>query len=152
MKIAFAVSTLGMGGAERVLVNMANYWSKRGHSIEILTLQPKGNTPSYELDDGIVYSPLSLALDSRHFIQFAANNFSRIRVIRQAIRRSKPDVVISLINRMNVLVSLASIGLGIPVVVCEHSDPAQCSIGGRGWELLRRLTYSRADSVVVLTN
>jgi glycosyltransferase involved in cell wall biosynthesis len=152
MKVTFAISSLGLGGAERVLVNMAHYWSNKGHSIEIMTLQPKDNVPFYELDDALIHSPLSLAGESNNVIQFLTNNLRRTRVIRAAIRRSKPDVVISLMDRVNVLVLLASIGLGIPVIVCEHNDPAHYSIGGRGWELLRGLTYSRADSVVVLTN
>ncbi len=134
------------------MVNMANYWSQRGHTIQVFTLGPRNSTPFYKLDDSIAHSPLSLGRDSRTLLQFVANNSRRIWVIRDALRRSLSDVVISFMDRMNILVSLASIGSGIPLVLCERIDPAQHDIGGRGWELLRRLTYARADSVVVQTS
>jgi GalNAc-alpha-(1->4)-GalNAc-alpha-(1->3)-diNAcBac-PP-undecaprenol alpha-1,4-N-acetyl-D-galactosaminyltransferase len=152
MKVTFVISALQAGGAERVLVNMANYWSKRGFSVEVLTLWPKGSTPFYRLDDAVVHSPLSLAGDSKTFTQFVANNLRRMRALRHAIIKSRPNVVVSLIDRTNILVSLASLGLGIPLVLCEHTDPAQIKIGGNFWELLRNVTYSRADAVVVLSN
>ncbi len=151
MRIAFVIDGLGAGGAQRVLVNMANYWAQKRHAIEILTLEPKGMAPFYQLDESVVYRPLSETRDSNSSIEYLTNNLRRTRVMRKAIRRSAPDVVISLVDRMNVLALLASIGLGIPVVVCEHSDPAQHQIGGRGIELLRELLYRRADSVVMLT-
>lgn len=152
MHITFVISSLQGGGAERVVANMANYWSKKGHFIEILTLWPKGSIPFYELDDAIIHSPLSLARDSNNLIQFVSNNLRRIKVIRDAITKSWPDVVISFMDRTNILVSLAFVGLEIPLVLCERNDPAEENIGGLGWELLRRLTYPRADSVVVQTN
>lgn len=152
MKVMFAIYGIGGGGAERVLVNMANYWSKKGHSIEIVTLWPEGSTPFYQLDAAVVHSPLSLARNSNNVFQGLANNLRRLCAIRNAIIKSKPDVVISLMDTMNVRVSLASIGLGIPIVLCEHTDPAAHNIGGRVWDILRRVTYPCADSVVVLTN
>jgi GalNAc-alpha-(1->4)-GalNAc-alpha-(1->3)-diNAcBac-PP-undecaprenol alpha-1,4-N-acetyl-D-galactosaminyltransferase len=152
MKLAFVISSLQNGGAERVLVNMANYWSRKGHSIEIFTLWTKGSKPFYELDDAVIHTPLSLARDSKNVIQFVANNLRRVRVIRSAIKTSRPDILCSFLDRTNVLVSLASIGVGIPLVLCEHTDPSKHTIGGRGWELLRTWTYPQADAVVVLTN
>lgn len=131
---------------------MVNFWSRRGHCIEILTLWPKGSQPFYELDAPIVHRPLSLARDSDNLLQFIAYNLKRISVIRRAIIRSRPDIIISSLDKTNILVSLASIGCGIPLIVCEHNDPAESKIGGRGWELLRKLTYSRADALVVETN
>ncbi len=152
MRIAFVIDGLGTGGAQRVLVNMANYWAQKRHAIEVLTLEPKGMAPFYQLDDSVVYRPLAQTRDSNSRMEFLANNLRRTMAMRKAIRSSAPDVIISLADRMNVLALLASIGLGVPVVVCEHSDPAQQQIGGPGIELLRRLLYGHADSVVMLTH
>jgi glycosyltransferase involved in cell wall biosynthesis len=152
MRITFVIETLAAGGAERVMTSMANHWSRKGHAVEILTFWPKGSSPFYKLDDGVVHSPLSLAEESNTFVQFVSNNVGRIRAIRDAISKSRPDVVISFMDRANMLTSLACIGCGIPLVLSERNDPAQRNIGGRSWELLRRLTYPLADSVVVQTN
>jgi GalNAc-alpha-(1->4)-GalNAc-alpha-(1->3)-diNAcBac-PP-undecaprenol alpha-1,4-N-acetyl-D-galactosaminyltransferase len=152
MRITFVISTLQNGGAERVLVNMANYWAKRGHEVEIVSLASKSDAPFYELGEAVVYSPLSLAQKTTGALDFVGNNLRRIKVIREAIRRSNPDVVISFMDRMNVMVALATIGLDVPVVLSERNDPAQYKIGGLGWEWLRKLTYPLADSVVVQTH
>ena len=59
----------------------------------------------------------------------------------------KPDVVISFMDRPNILTLLATRGSGIPVIVSERTDPAGRHIG-RQWEVLRRLTYPWADALV----
>jgi glycosyltransferase involved in cell wall biosynthesis len=151
LKITFVIETLSAGGAERVLANMANYWSRRGHSIEIFTFWSKGSLPFYTLDTAVVHFPLSVAGGSSNLARFIINNWRRIETIREAIRKSQPDIIISFMDRPNMLTSLACVGCGIPLVLSERVDPAECSIGGMGWEILRRLTYPLADSVVAQT-
>ena len=63
---------------------------------------------------------------------------------------TKPDVVISFIDLTNVMVLLATRGLGLPVIVSERIDPHHHAIGRVG-TALRRLTYPKADRVVVQT-
>jgi GalNAc-alpha-(1->4)-GalNAc-alpha-(1->3)-diNAcBac-PP-undecaprenol alpha-1,4-N-acetyl-D-galactosaminyltransferase len=77
------------------------------------------------------------------------NNFRRVRVLRAAIRASRPHVIISLMSETNVLTLLATMGLDVPVFVQEQIDPHQHSIG-KAWSLLRRWIYPRATHVVVL--
>ena len=56
MKITIFISALSGGGAERVVCNLANHLSKKGHLIEILTM---GEAPPAEpLNDGIKEIPL----------------------------------------------------------------------------------------------
>jgi glycosyltransferase involved in cell wall biosynthesis len=66
-----------------------------------------------------------------------------------AIGRTRPDVVISFMDRTNVLVLLATVGARRPVFVADRTaaDPAS----GRIWRTLRRITYRRATAVVVQT-
>jgi glycosyltransferase involved in cell wall biosynthesis len=49
----------------------------------------------------------------------------------------------------NVTTMMASAGLGVSVIVAEHSNP-RVNPANRTWRLLRRLTYRFAEKVVVL--
>ena len=70
--------------------------------------------------------------------------------IRRALIATKPDVVISFIDLTNVMVLLATRGLRLPVIVSERIDPHHHAIGRAG-TALRRLTYPKADRIVVQT-
>jgi len=77
------------------------------------------------------------------------NNFNILLRLRQAIRASRPDLLVSFLDTDNVRCLLAMRGLGrIPTIVSERSDPHGWSIG-RAWETLRRITYPWADCLVV---
>jgi glycosyltransferase involved in cell wall biosynthesis len=149
MRITLIISSLGPGGAERVMSIMANYWAEHGHNLTLVTLGPP-DTDFYALDPRVQRVGLDLMGYSSNFLAAVRNNVLRVRRLRQAIRASQPDVVLSFVDRTNVLVSMSTLGLGRPVIVSEHIDPRQHAVGFI-WAGLRRLLYPRAAAVVVLT-
>jgi len=149
MRVTLVISSLGAGGAERVMATMANHWAKRGWIVSLLTLDNGHQPPFYELHPRVAYHPLGIAGTSKNAWQRMLNNLRRIWALRTAIRASSPQVVISFLSELNVLTLLATAALGIPVIVREAIDPHEHSIG-KAWESLRRLTYPRAARVVVL--
>ena len=40
MKVDFLISSLGGGGAERVMVLLANYFVEKGHDVSLITFSP----------------------------------------------------------------------------------------------------------------
>ena len=93
---------------------------------------------------------LGLTRDSKNCWEFICNNLRRVQALRALFRGSEFDVVVSFMDKTNVLVLLATLGLGVPVIVSEHTDPRKYSVG-RVTAGLRRMLYPSARAVVVLT-
>lgn len=74
----------------------------------------------------------------------------RLAGLRKSLLATQPDLVISFIDTLNVQVLLALSGRQVPVIVSERVYPPSYSIGRR-WDMLRWLTYPRAQAVVVQT-
>ncbi len=148
MNVTLIISSLSSGGAERVLTTMANYWGEKGWKIHLLTLDDGSETPFYELHSAIIHNPLGIAGQSTNVIQGMRNNLQRLLVLRNAIKKTDPQIIISFMDRTNVLALLSLIGLHFPIIVSERSDPHYQRIG-RGWEELRWLIYRRAAALVV---
>ena len=143
MRLTLVIWSLSCGGAERVLSRMANHWAARGWEVTLLTFDGS-EPPFFDLHPAVRHRPLGLAT-SRASVRRLAR---LLRVLRRAIRESAPRVVISFMDQINVLVLLATRGLGLPVVVSERVWPAHHAIG-RHWNVLRRWTYPWATRLVV---
>jgi glycosyltransferase involved in cell wall biosynthesis len=71
-------------------------------------------------------------------------------MLRDAIRKSMADIIISFIDTTNIVTLLATQGLEIPVVVSERANPALDNIG-QIWRVLRRITYPLSCALVLQT-
>lgn len=147
LKVCFFIWGLRAAGAERVLTFLANAWSEKGWRVQILTMEDGRVEPFYPLAEGVGLRTLDLLKDSASFASGLANNLRRIRTLRRAIREARPDVLISFVDKANILAVCASRGLGVPVIISERTDPSRRSLG-RWWTLLRGLAYPRAAAVV----
>jgi GalNAc-alpha-(1->4)-GalNAc-alpha-(1->3)-diNAcBac-PP-undecaprenol alpha-1,4-N-acetyl-D-galactosaminyltransferase len=150
MVICLVVSSLGAGGAERVVTTMANYWVGRGRKVILVTLDDGRSEPAYRLDPAISWRALNLMKPSRNLLHGLFSNLRRIVVLRRALVQARPDVVISFIDQTNILVILASMGLSVPVIVSERVDPARHAIAWP-WSKLRQVLYPRAACLIVQT-
>ena len=151
MRVTLIIYSLGGGGAERVMSILANHWASSGWRVTLLTYDDGSVPPAYDLRKDVVRRTLSIAGESMNLAQAIANSVERLAVLRRSIRDSDPEVVISFLVSVNVRTILACVGLGCPVIVSEHSDPANQPIGWV-WSALRRCVYPWAAAVVALTN
>jgi GalNAc-alpha-(1->4)-GalNAc-alpha-(1->3)-diNAcBac-PP-undecaprenol alpha-1,4-N-acetyl-D-galactosaminyltransferase len=150
MRITLAISSMGCGGAERVMATLANRWAgEEGQSVTLLTLSAAADD-FYQLDPNVARIGLQLLKPSHGAAHAFLANARRVAAVRRAIESSAPDVVVSFMDTMNVLTLCATAGLGVPVVVSERIDPTACT-PGRFWSLLRRATYGRASGIVIQT-
>jgi glycosyltransferase involved in cell wall biosynthesis len=147
MRLTLVIPSMERGGAERVMSILASSWAENGHKITLLTLKREVN-PAYELHPDVKLRNLGLTGKPATNSLFAVfGQVARLRALRRAIRESQPDLIISFMERTNVLTLVATRGLRIPVIVSERVDPRHYDIG-RLWNGLRSLTYRWAAALV----
>ncbi len=148
-RLTLVISSLGPGGAERVLTTIANSWVQKGAEVTLISLAPLG-ADFYPIDPRISRVGLDLLSPSRGPMSAAAANLRRAQALRGAVLASRPDVIISFGDRTNLLTLISTLRLPIPVIVCERSDPRSQRLG---WlpEQLRRSLYPKASALVVQT-
>lgn len=149
MKLALVISSLGGGGAERVMTLLANAWAQRGNEVTLITLA-SNLRDTYPLDPRVRRVALDVAGTSAHVLAALGHNFVRIRALRRAIVACRPDAVISFIAESNVRVLVAAAGLGVPVIVSERVSLSGHRLRGV-WRALRRWLYPRANVIVAQT-
>lgn len=148
MKITLFDSLIGSGGAERVLTTIANELVNTC-SVSIVTFQSTPDEIFYDIDKHIEVRCLDLLKKSKGLLDALGSNIYRIKSLREEIKTLAPDVIVSFLPENNVLTILSCVGLNIPVIVTEHTDPYGTALGKK-WDNLRKLLYKRADVLVVL--
>ena len=149
MRITLVISSLGSGGAERVMSMLASQWATKGWPVTLITLDD-GNNDFYPLPPAITRVALDVMNPSSNPVSAVFHNIRRVSRLRSALRKSTPQVVLSFVDRTNVLVLLTAWGLRVPVVVSERTNPPAYPLG-LAWEALRRLAYPKAKGLVLQT-
>jgi GalNAc-alpha-(1->4)-GalNAc-alpha-(1->3)-diNAcBac-PP-undecaprenol alpha-1,4-N-acetyl-D-galactosaminyltransferase len=150
MKITLVIYAMGLGGAQRVVSILANYWVTHGWEVTLITLSDNSRPSFYHLEDRVKLIQLGIIGDSPSLLTLLSTGWQRIGVLREAIMVSKPDAIISFLNTVNVITLIATWQLNIPVIVSEHIYPGFTDVN-RVWQILMKLTYRRADFVTLLT-
>jgi GalNAc-alpha-(1->4)-GalNAc-alpha-(1->3)-diNAcBac-PP-undecaprenol alpha-1,4-N-acetyl-D-galactosaminyltransferase len=146
MKIVIVIHSLGGGGAERAAVLIAQGLVTKKYQVSLITLFGQ-EFDFYHLPENVPRIALKVEGSSANLLQAAKNNLHRLQSLRRAIDSCQPDVVISFLDKTNVLTLIACLGSKYPLIVSEQNDPTQNDIG-LIWNFLRRLVYPFATTVV----
>jgi glycosyltransferase involved in cell wall biosynthesis len=149
LRIALVIPSLNVGGAERFACELARRWSSLGHEVLLVTWWPR-SADALEVPPGVKRLALDVGAPSRNAAHSALLLLRRVRAIRKVLRSARPDVVVSFLHHTNEACVLATAGTGMPVLVCERSDPRHDHVTAH-WTFLRRVLYPRAAGVVVQT-
>ncbi|MGB6105904.1 MAG: glycosyltransferase family 4 protein [Pusillimonas sp.] len=147
MKILFFVSSMHAGGAERVAATLANGWTRRGDTVTLVPTYTGKGSCFYPLEPAVRLEWLADRMSAAG--RKAWPPISKWFAIRRLLRETQPDVVVSFLTNVNIMVLLAAKGMGVPVVVCERTNPAYSSSAGKLLQRLRRMTYPWAARVVM---
>ncbi|MBR5044428.1 MAG: glycosyltransferase, partial [Clostridia bacterium] len=116
MKILIVTGSLGCGGAERVIAQLANEWV--GSNNEVTILLVRENDVFYRVRDEVKVEFLKTRQGNP-----LSRKLSWLRGIRRFVSECKPDVVLSLPEEIGIYVGLALIGRKTRLVVSERNNP-----------------------------
>ncbi len=146
-KIAFHLNCLEQGGAERVVVNLANRFAQEGYDVTITTEYYADN--EFEIDERVKRVHVGLTKEDEkkpRIIQIP----TRIVRLRQFLKREKPDILIPFTRKPLYRGLMAVLGTRIPILIAIRTDPA-----GHYEELLDKiqipLLFPRANGCVFQT-
>ena len=147
--LLIVIHSLRGGGAERVAVDLAAYWTHQGYRVTLAT-QADAGQDAYALDPDVERVVLGGAAESGGGMRGLAANAVRVWRLRRLIRRIRPDIVLGMMTTASILSVLAARGLSCKVIASEHTHPPVQKLSA-SWQRLREKAYPRARAVVALT-
>ncbi|NRD20148.1 glycosyltransferase family 4 protein [Winogradskyella eckloniae] len=141
MKIDFVVNSLVAGGAERVLILLANNFDKKGHDVTIITF----NEPEvFSANPTVKRVRLHNGNIKNHTIRSTINLYKYY-----SNKNNRPDVLMPFMTQTNFIGALIGKLRGLKVVSAEHNNHLRATdfIG----KLARKYMYRKSDALTVLT-
>lgn len=148
--VKFILPGLSAGGSEHVVSFVANRLARSGFEVSILSFEASDSKPYYDTDERIRIEYLGVPVGKRGPIGVLSDIVRRVRRLRGVLKAQRPDMVISLLTRSNVVAVLAATRLRIPVIVSERNNPRR-QRPGIVWRALRRYAYPRAYGLITMT-
>ncbi|MCT7376938.1 glycosyltransferase family 4 protein [Chelativorans salis] len=117
MKIAFVLSGLTAGGAEKIVNLLAHHRSDQGDTVSILAVNA-ADTQSY-----YPYAP-HIGIETLGARRASSLSTASLRLLqlRRKLRALEPDLVVAFLTKVNALVGLATLGLKTPIVMSERNN------------------------------
>ena len=145
--IAFYIGGLCIGGAERVICNLAEYFYSEGYRVTMVT--KVRDEKEYELNPEIrrIIADITPEEETGSRIH---NLFARINKLRRIWKEVYPDVIVSFIRKNNLMAIASAVPLGIPVVVSIRSAPER-ELKGFGFKTISFLLFRKAAGVILQT-
>ncbi len=144
--IAIFLPSLGSGGAEKMMLNLAHGLMARGYTVEMVLVRKEGGFLS-------VLSPEVCIIDLK-----ASRALAALPALVGYLRRNRPKVLLSNLPHLNMLAVMARAlaGTKTRLVLVEHNDLQRASAHGvRRWErffpLAVGLFHPHADAVVAVS-
>ena len=124
MNILYLITGLGLGGAEKVVIDLADQMNALGHNVKIAYLTGEMLLRPASIEIEII----SLDMNSKNDL------FSASKKYKQLVRYFKPNVVHAHMIHANVFARLNRIGCALPKLICTAHNSNE---GGK----LRMLAY-----------
>ena len=139
MKIFFSIGHIGLGGTQRVTINLIN-WIIRNTSHNVtLIIKSKSKESEYKYP-----------LNGIKYINLPDEKINKIISLRKILKKETPDILVSMGMPESAFDSIASFGLGIKYIISERNDPNSFN-GKKTTILISRFLACLADGFVFQT-
>ncbi|MCP8967837.1 glycosyltransferase [Ectobacillus ponti] len=142
-KVVFVIGVLSDGGAERVISVLSKQLTKIGYKVDIVTIY--GDKNDYLDDQSINIKPVVHKSKNKLF-----RTLGIISEVRNFIKSSKPDLVISFVAIVNIYTILSCLFLKTKLIISERNDPYQ-NPENKYIRTLRDVLYKLCDGFVFQT-
>lgn len=145
-KVVFTCNRVGTGGAERVIMNIANRMARDEIEVKIVCYDILPGF-YYTVDDGVEI--VELDKEMSHHISFWERKWYGFRNLFRLfffLRHFQPDIIVSFYTKQNCYSTLCANMLHIPIVCAERDHFFTCD--SRINHLLRKVFYHRADGFI----
>lgn len=142
MKILWIVNNINqVGGIERVVINLSNYFASHGITVCISSLCSKRGTPYFSVEDDVKIV---------HENYTISNRFSIFQAVSYVVKKSDADIVIGCHDQIcNAIVSCKSVfGGSKKIIVTQH---CAFEFNTKKRNVLNSMFYRWADAFLVLT-
>ena len=143
--IIMVISSLQVGGSERVFTELANFWAESGRSIEIVLLSSE--KPQLALNKSIKVCHISEMKSTNSIFSAVKENLEKTFRLRHKLRKSESLNIIGFGTETNILVSISTVFLNKNVIVSERCDPNYYP-ESKAWRFLRG-TYNILNVKIV---
>lgn len=143
-KYLFYIGSMQLGGANRVMANLCNYFSTESKVILINDILPEKGKKEYLISEHVERIFLDEGFISGN------KNLYRIRKLRKIIKKEKPDIIISFMGPPNTRMLLSTFGLSVKKVISVRNDPYR-EYGYGLWRYFFSLLFCFADGCVFQT-
>ncbi|MDB4916604.1 MAG: hypothetical protein JWM95_4248 [Gemmatimonadetes bacterium] len=128
------------------MATLCNHWAE-DRDVTLITLDSR-QADFYALDARVDRISLDLLDAAVSRLAGLPALLKRVARLSLAIESSKPDVVVSFMDKTNILAAFAGSRVGIPVFVCERAHAPSQPLPFP-WSILRHFAYRQAARIVV---
>lgn len=119
-KVLFHINSMGKGGAERVVSILSEYFAKDGYEVVVATQWYAEEEYPLFFKVKRIHVGLSEKDEKKGRIYRA---LKRVANFRKALKKEKPDIVISFCNKANFRSAYCMFGMKTPLLVSVRNDP-----------------------------
>lgn len=143
-EIIVVTNSMGNGGAQRVLSELIEEWSKNSIKISVIQFDKHEKSYNYELHDADL-----IQLESKYKLFLFAFIEKEIQLINY-VKKRKNAILMGFVNQSILFIGISSFFVSNKIVFSDRNDPNNCP-NTRFKRFIRNILFKRADLVVFQT-
>lgn len=146
INIVLVTPVLDLGGGQRYITNLANYWAETGHNVTIIILRSEREI-FYKISDKVKIIKLDYSFTNK--ANKAINGIKTMFILRKKIRQIQPHFVLSILSTTNILTIISTTFLKTKVIVRDAFSQERKR--NKFDKIGRKIFYGKANGIIAQT-